>query len=80
MLIRPCFIRVGATFGYHAGGWGKPPVDESGVPLYGDVFGQRRDEVDSDDEVDKVSRWGELEVVEEESSEEEEEEELEGRQ
>lgn len=27
------------TFGYHAGGWGKPPVDEMGKPLYGDVFG-----------------------------------------
>ena len=26
-------------FGYHAGGWGKPPVDEHGKPLYGDVFG-----------------------------------------
>lgn len=26
-------------FGYHAGGWGKPPVDENGKPLYGDVFG-----------------------------------------
>ena len=25
--------------GYHAGGWGKPPVDETGKPLYGDVFG-----------------------------------------
>jgi len=22
------------------GGWGKPPVDETGKPLYGDVFGQ----------------------------------------
>ena len=28
-----------ASFGYHAGGWGKPPVDELGKPLYGDVFG-----------------------------------------
>lgn len=27
------------SFGYHAGGWGKPPVDEFGRPLYGDVFG-----------------------------------------
>ena len=27
------------SFGYHAGGWGKPPVDEYGKPLYGDVFG-----------------------------------------
>ena len=23
----------------HPGGWGKPPVDEYGRPLYGDVFG-----------------------------------------
>lgn len=29
----------GCSFGYHAGGWGKPPVDETGKPLYGDVFG-----------------------------------------
>lgn len=29
------------SFGYHAGGWGKPPVDESGKALYGDVFGQQ---------------------------------------
>ena len=34
-------IPHGALFGYHAGGWGKPPVDdELGRPLYGDVFGQ----------------------------------------
>ena len=32
-------IPEGCSFGYHAGGWGKPPVDESGKPLYGDVFG-----------------------------------------
>lgn len=24
---------------YHPGGWGKPPVDEHGNPIYGDVFG-----------------------------------------
>ena len=28
----------GAKFGYQPGGWGKPPVDEFGRPLYGDVF------------------------------------------
>ena len=34
-------IPVGAEFGYHPGGWGKPPVDENGKPLYGDdVFNQ----------------------------------------
>ena len=32
-------IPEGASYGYHPGGWGKPPVDEFGRPLYGDVFG-----------------------------------------
>lgn len=32
------------SFGYHAGGWGKPPVDENGKPLYGDVFGTQSSE------------------------------------
>ncbi|XP_054265600.1 splicing factor 3B subunit 2-like [Macrosteles quadrilineatus] len=70
-------IPEGCSFGYHAGGWGKPPVDESGKPLYGDVFGtsapaQEANEVD--EEVDKTA-WGELESESEEESEEEEEEE-----
>ena len=29
-------IPEGAEYGYHAGGWGRPPVDEFGNPLYGD--------------------------------------------
>ena len=58
-----------------AGGWGKPPVDETGAPLYGDVFGQDAFGDESDNEVDKTSRWGELEAEVEESEEEEEEEE-----
>lgn len=41
-------IPPGAQFGYQPGGWGKPPVDEEGNPLYGDVFGQF--EQDADDE------------------------------
>lgn len=41
-------IPPGARFGYQPGGWGKPPVDENGEPLYGDVFGQYVEE--SDDE------------------------------
>ena len=32
-------IPQGSQFGFHPGGWGKPPVDEYGNPLYGDVFG-----------------------------------------
>lgn len=27
------------------GQWGKPPVDEIGKPLYGDVFGESQDSV-----------------------------------
>ena len=41
-------IPPGAAFGYHAGGWGKPPVNESGEPLYGDVFAQNLDEDDDE--------------------------------
>ena len=29
----------GAVYGTHPGGWGRPPVDAAGQPLYGDVFG-----------------------------------------
>ena len=33
-------ISVGrAQWGFHPGGWGKPPLDEYNRPLYGDVFG-----------------------------------------
>lgn len=70
-------IPEGCCFGYHAGGWGKPPVDENGRPLYGDVFGTTHLDNDSglgDEEIDKTL-WGELESESEESEEEEEEEE-----
>ncbi len=29
----------GCQWGFHPGGWGKPPVDEHNRPFYGDVFG-----------------------------------------
>jgi len=66
-------IPPGARFGYQAGGWGKPPVDEEGNPLYGDVFGLYEEESE-DEQVDKSTHWGDLESEEEESSDEEEEE------
>ncbi|KAL9240111.1 hypothetical protein vseg_014369 [Gypsophila vaccaria] len=74
-------IPPGASFGYHPGGWGKPPVDEYGRPLYGDVFGvQQHEEPTYEEEpVDKSKHWGDLEEeeeVEEEYEEEEEPEEL----
>ncbi|XP_058113203.1 pre-mRNA-splicing factor sap145-like isoform X2 [Magnolia sinica] len=37
-------IPPGASFGYHPGEWGKPPIDEYGRPLYGDVFGVQQHE------------------------------------
>lgn len=64
----------GCSFGYFVGGWGKPPVDERGRPLYGDVFGLEGGDssakgVRDDEEVDQTL-WGELESEEEEESEE----------
>ncbi|XP_048883855.1 splicing factor 3B subunit 2 [Brienomyrus brachyistius] len=70
-------IPEGCSFGYHAGGWGKPPVDETGRPLYGDVFGTNAGDFQAKAEEEEVDHtpWGELEPSDEESSEEEEEEE-----
>ncbi|CAL7949607.1 unnamed protein product [Xylocopa violacea] len=55
-------IPEGCAFGYHAGGWGKPPVDETGRPLYGDVFGISRTPGgdNMDEEIDR-GMWGEPE-------------------
>lgn len=74
-------IPDGCSFGYHAGGWGKPPVDEFGRPLYGDVFGSSQTDLRKPDEEEPVDigLWGEMEdeIFEEcepdEDSEEEEE-------
>lgn len=67
-------IPDGCSFGYHAGGWGKPPVDNMGKPIYGDVFGtqNKENEVPMVEEEVEKSLWGELESESEEESEEEE--------
>lgn len=65
-------IPAGAHWGYHPGGWGKPPVDEQGRPLYGDVFGLAAPEAQVSAPVNRT-KWGE--VMEEEEEEEESEEE-----
>jgi hypothetical protein len=44
----------GCSFGYHAGGWGKPPVDENGKPLYGDVFGTKSSDFEVNDHLVQV--------------------------
>lgn len=61
-------IPDGCSFGYHAGGWGKPPVDETGKPLYGDVFGTADAayaQQMAPEEID-TTLWGEMESESEE--------------
>ncbi|MCJ1307228.1 hypothetical protein MMC25_000874 [Agyrium rufum] len=64
----------GANWGFHPGGYGKPPVDEYNRPLYGgDIFGvlQPQQNTQLGEPVEKTL-WGELQAPEEESEEEEE--------
>ena len=67
----------GASWGFHPGGYGKPPVNEFNVPLFGgDIFGvlQPQQNTQLGEPVEKTL-WGELEEPEEESEEEESDEE-----
>ena len=64
-------IPEGASYGYHQGGWGKPPVDEYNRPLYGDVFGTYVNTTGTEYAAVDRAHWGELEEV---SSDEEDEE------
>ena len=71
---------AGASWGFHPGGYGKPPLDEYNRPLYGgDVFGvlQTQQNQQLGEPVEKTL-WGELQEPEEESEEEESDEEEEG--
>jgi len=67
-------IPEGTSYGYHAGGWGKPPVDEFGRPLYGDVFGTAEGEKGEERLEPGLSKeaWGAMDEDEEEEDEEEE--------
>lgn len=74
-------IPEGSSFGYHPGGWGKPPVDESGRPLYGDVFAKQAEDAAEDDDPNiQREPWGKIEEVQYEESEEDEESEEEQEQ
>lgn len=68
-------IPEGASFGYHPGGWGKPPVDEYGMPLYGDVFGARAAMQARDEYVPDRTHWAELIVRDDEYDDEDEDDE-----
>jgi len=63
-------IPPGAKWGFHPGGWGKPPVDEYNRPLYGDVFGVMEKTAPAV-ETAPVHRelWGTMEEAEEEIDE-----------
>lgn len=69
-------IPDGAQWGFHPGGWGRPPMDEFGNPLFEDVMGitehqQVQEQVDLLGEPIEKEKWGELEPEEDASSEEE---------
>ncbi|OLL24850.1 Splicing factor 3B subunit 2 [Neolecta irregularis DAH-3] len=63
---------IGALWGYHPGGWGKPPVDEYNRPLYGDVFGTMKTAapLEKGEPIQKVM-WGEIEDYGDEDDQEE---------
>jgi splicing factor 3B subunit 2 len=67
----------GGAWGFHPGGYGKPPVDEFNRPLYGgDIFGVLQPQVNNQaGEPVERTIWGELQAVEDESEEEESDEE-----
>ncbi|KAI5474913.1 splicing factor 3B subunit 2 [Pseudohyphozyma bogoriensis] len=67
-------IPDGAAWGFHPGGWGKPPLDDYGRPLYGDIYGVNQAGEGALEAGEPVVKdpWGELEPDEEESEEEEE--------
>ena len=67
-------IPVGAEWGYHPGGWGKPPLDEFGNPVYGGLWNPETDRaaiVDLGELQSRKDLWGEFQ--EEESEDEEDE-------
>ncbi|SZF03320.1 unnamed protein product [Blumeria hordei] len=68
---------TGGAWGFHPGGYGKPPVDEFNRPLYGgDIFGVLQPQVNTQaGEPVERNLWGELQAPEEESEEEESDEE-----
>jgi len=67
----------GGAWGFHPGGYGKPPVDEFNRPLYGgDIFGVLQPQVNNQaGEPIERTLWGELQAPEDESEEEESDEE-----
>ena len=54
-------IPPGCQYGNHLEGWGRPPVDEQGRPLYGDVFGVYQEEnAQPTIQAEDIVLWGEV--------------------
>ncbi|RKP20412.1 DUF382-domain-containing protein [Rozella allomycis CSF55] len=70
-------IPPGCQWGFHPGGWGKPPVDDYNRPLYGDVFGVVNIPRDQALPYHERKFWGEMQQIVYEYEEEEDEEEQE---
>ena len=65
----PADLLNSAQWGFHPGGWGKPPMDDFNRPLYGDVFGvlqvaEVTDVLQHQNEIDR-DLWGEIAPMEE---------------
>ena len=67
-----CPIPPGAQWGFHPGGWGKPPVDDFNRPLYGDIFGLSTPAQPAYTAPVERKLWGENLIEEYEEEEEEE--------
>jgi len=61
-------IPQGAEYGYHPGGWGKPPVDEYGNPVYGDW---RQEQSSGPAAPEDTTLWGEVDDMEDEDEDDE---------
>jgi splicing factor 3B subunit 2 len=61
-------IPEGCRYGTSEGEWGKPPVDEYGRPLYGDVFGTEHKEEETGPAT--VTLWGQFQEEEEANEDE----------
>eukprot|EP01125_Pyxidicula_operculata_P004835 TRINITY_DN1802_c0_g1_i2.p1 TRINITY_DN1802_c0_g1~~TRINITY_DN1802_c0_g1_i2.p1 ORF type:complete len:295 (+),score=118.19 TRINITY_DN1802_c0_g1_i2:878-1762(+) len=61
-------IPPGAEYGYHPGGWGRPPIDEHGRPIFSEVYAEDMPRARLHD----IVHWGVIQPRgEDESSEEE---------
>ncbi|PWN36132.1 DUF382-domain-containing protein, partial [Meira miltonrushii] len=67
-------IPDGAQWGFHPGGWGRPPMDEYGNPLFSDVLGHAEDtslrQVTIFGEEPEKEHFGDLDPEEEEEEDE----------